>query len=60
MEQIEHLTGRSAPEEFIEELTDIASSFDDRIAVDVVRAYHFGPKFLVELEIVSLSNAISM
>jgi Co/Zn/Cd efflux system component len=51
-EQIEHLTGKSAPEEFIEELVDLANGFDERITVDTVRAYHFGPKFLVEIEIV--------
>lgn len=51
-EQIEHLTGKSAPEEFIEELVDLANGFDERIIVDTVRAYHFGPKFLVEIEIV--------
>jgi cation diffusion facilitator family transporter len=51
-EQIEHLTGKSAPEEFIQELSDLANAFDDRITVDTVRAYHFGPKFLVEIEIV--------
>jgi cation diffusion facilitator family transporter len=51
-EQIEHLTGKSAPEEFIEELIDLANGFDDRLKVDTVRAYHFGPKFLVEIEIV--------
>ena len=51
-EQIEHLTGKSAPEEFIQELCDLANAFDDRLTVDTVRAYHFGPKFLVEIEIV--------
>jgi cation diffusion facilitator family transporter len=51
-DQIEQLTGKSAPEDFIEELMEIASSFDDRMEVDVCRAYHFGPKFLVELEVV--------
>jgi len=51
-EQIEQLTGKSAPDEFIEELKDLASTFDSRMIVDVVRAYHFGPKFLVELEVV--------
>jgi divalent metal cation (Fe/Co/Zn/Cd) transporter len=51
-EQIEHLTGKSAPEEFIEELIELANSFDERLIVDTVRAYHFGPKFLVEIEIV--------
>ena len=42
-EQIEHLTGKAAPEEFLEELRDIASSFDDRMHLDICRAYHFGP-----------------
>lgn len=51
-EQIEQLTGKCAPDEFIEELRDLASNFDDRMLVDVCRAYHFGPKFLVELEVV--------
>lgn len=51
-EQIEHLTGKVAPEEFIEELVELASNLDHRIEVDHVRAYHFGPKFLVELEVV--------
>jgi len=51
-EQIEHLTGKAAPEEFIEELMEIAKTFDGRMEVDCLRAYHFGPKFLVELEMV--------
>jgi len=51
-EQIEQLTGKSAPDEFIDELYELASTFDRRMIVDVVRAYHFGPKFLVELEVV--------
>jgi cation diffusion facilitator family transporter len=51
-EQIEQLTGKCAPQDFIEELHDIAANFDGRMQVDVCRAYHFGPKFLVELEVV--------
>jgi cation diffusion facilitator family transporter len=51
-EQIEHLTGKVAPEEFIEDIVNMANAFDDRLEVDHVRAYHFGPKFLVELEVV--------
>ena len=51
-EQIEHLTGKVAPEEFIEELMEVADNFDERMKVDTCRAYHFGPKFLVELEVV--------
>jgi len=51
-EQIEHLTGKSAPTEFIEELMELAGNFDGRMVVDTCRAYHFGPKFLVEVEVV--------
>ncbi len=51
-EQIEQLTGKAAPKDFVEELREIASNYDPRVVVDVCRAYHFGPKFLVELEIV--------
>eukprot|EP00591_Stephanopyxis_turris_P001045 CAMPEP_0195519772 /NCGR_PEP_ID=MMETSP0794_2-20130614/15443_1 /TAXON_ID=515487 /ORGANISM="Stephanopyxis turris, Strain CCMP 815" /LENGTH=350 /DNA_ID=CAMNT_0040648981 /DNA_START=234 /DNA_END=1286 /DNA_ORIENTATION=+ len=51
-EQIEHLTGKKAPDDFIEELYEIAANHDNRMIVDVCRAYHFGPKFLVELEVV--------
>jgi cation diffusion facilitator family transporter len=51
-EQIEQLTGKSAPTEFIDELLELAEHFDGRLMVDTCRAYHFGPKFLVELEVV--------
>ncbi len=51
-EQIEQLTGKSAPTEFIDELLELAEHFDGRLVVDTCRAYHFGPKFLVEVEVV--------
>mmetsp|Transcript_32549 Transcript_32549/g.49066 ORF Transcript_32549/g.49066 Transcript_32549/m.49066 type:complete len:395 (+) Transcript_32549:20-1204(+) len=52
-EQVEQLTGKAAPKDFIAELYEIANNFDNRIlVVDVCRAYHFGPKFLVEIEVV--------
>ena len=52
-EQIEHLTGKAAPADFIEELREIAENFDERIIeVDHLRVYHFGPKYLVEIEMV--------
>lgn len=31
---------------------ELAEHFDGRMVVDTCRAYHFGPKFLVELEVV--------
>jgi cation diffusion facilitator family transporter len=51
-EQIEQLTGKSAPDDFIDTLLELAEHFDERMLVDTCRAYHFGPKFLVELEVV--------
>jgi cation diffusion facilitator family transporter len=51
-EQIQHLTGKAAPNDFIEELKEMANMFDERVEVDTVRAYHFGPKYLVELEVI--------
>ena len=47
-EQIEHLTGKAAPQEFLDELHEIASGFDERMVVDCLRAYHFGPKYVSE------------
>jgi cation diffusion facilitator family transporter len=55
-EQIEQLTGKIAPAEFIEELLQVAENFDEGMIVDTIRAYHFGPKFLVELEVVLPRN----
>ena len=51
-EQIEQLTGKSAPQDFVMELKELAENFSPHMVVDVCRAYHFGPKFLVELEVV--------
>ena len=48
-EQIEHLTGKAAPTELIDELMELANYHDGEMVVDTCRAYHFGPKFLVEL-----------
>lgn len=48
-EKMDELVGISAPVSFIVELRDLASLYDDRIRVDAITAYHFGPKFLVEL-----------
>jgi len=57
-EQIEQLTGKSAPKEFIDDLYELADHFDERMQVDTIRAYHFGPKFLVELEVVMPQNTL--
>ncbi len=50
--QIEQLTGRTAPKDFVEEIRGLVSKYDPHVIVDACRAYHFGPKFLVEIDIV--------
>jgi hypothetical protein len=51
-DQIEQLTGKSAPEDFIEELMEIASSFDDPHGGRRVPRISLWSNFLVELEVV--------
>jgi cation diffusion facilitator family transporter len=52
-EHISMLAGRSAPQEFLRELTHIAYNHSPLIThIDTVRAYYFGTKFLVEVDIV--------
>mmetsp|Transcript_49454 Transcript_49454/g.127630 ORF Transcript_49454/g.127630 Transcript_49454/m.127630 type:complete len:346 (-) Transcript_49454:92-1129(-) len=51
-EQINMLVGREAHPEFLSTVREIAEKHHPDAAVDVVRAYHFGPKFLVEIELV--------
>lgn len=42
--QVDKLVGRAAPEEFIRELEMLASTHHDELEIDVIRAYHFGPR----------------
>lgn len=60
-EQITHLSGIAAPSDFVQEIcTKVEQSYqknDDNtntstFDIDWCRAYHFGPKYLVEMEIV--------
>jgi cation diffusion facilitator family transporter len=52
-EQMHLLSGRGAPPLLLQQLTYIASHHDKRIKfVDTVRAFHFGPSYLVEVDIV--------
>ncbi|KAK9861934.1 hypothetical protein WJX84_004692 [Apatococcus fuscideae] len=50
--QVDKLVGRAAPEEFVGELEMLASTHHDELEIDVIRAYHFGPRFIVEMEVV--------
>ena len=52
MEQLEMIIGKSADPAFLDIVREMAETHDPAASLDVVRAYHFGPKFLVELEIV--------
>lgn len=50
--QIDKIIGLGAPPEFVEKLEEIANSHDEELELDVVRAYHFGMKYFVELDVV--------
>ena len=45
--QVDKILGKTAPPDFIEQLRDLALKHHDLISVDVIRAYHFGQRFLV-------------
>ena len=52
-EQIKMLTGHTARPDFLRKLTWIALCHHDKIThIDTVRAFHFGNKYLVEVDIV--------
>mmetsp|Transcript_20443 Transcript_20443/g.54778 ORF Transcript_20443/g.54778 Transcript_20443/m.54778 type:complete len:374 (-) Transcript_20443:112-1233(-) len=57
-EQIEMVVGKTASSEFLAEVREIADTFDPTVNCDIVRAYHFGPKFLIEIELVMDRNTI--
>jgi len=46
------MVGKSASDEFVDELVTLAKRSDTRIAVDRTIAYAFGAKFAVEMDIV--------
>jgi|EP00927_Polykrikos_kofoidii_P016210 cation diffusion facilitator family transporter len=51
-EQVNMLVGKVADPDFLSKVEDIARSHDSNAELDTVRAYHFGPKLLVEIELV--------
>lgn len=51
-EQVKKIVGHTAPPEFIRQVEDIARKHDPRLSVDCTRAYHFGARYNVEMEIV--------
>jgi cation diffusion facilitator family transporter len=51
-EQVMQLVGVTASAEFIDEVKELCRSHNAKLSLDIVRAYHFGSKYLVELEVV--------
>jgi divalent metal cation (Fe/Co/Zn/Cd) transporter len=51
-DQVRKIVGHTAPPHFIVKVEEIARLHDSRLAVDCTRAYHFGARYNVEMEIV--------
>ncbi|GAB9464051.1 hypothetical protein Gpo141_00001492 [Globisporangium polare] len=51
-DQVAQLVGVRASEEFMTEVKELASHHHPSMSLDITRAYHFGSKYLVELEVV--------
>lgn len=51
-EQVRKVVGHTAPDSFIATIHSMSKRHDDRLQVDCIRAYHFGARYNVELEIV--------
>lgn len=47
--KVDKIVGKGAPEDFIEKLEGVANSHHDQLVVDVIRAYFFGARFIVEV-----------
>mmetsp|Transcript_12236 Transcript_12236/g.38353 ORF Transcript_12236/g.38353 Transcript_12236/m.38353 type:complete len:453 (+) Transcript_12236:68-1426(+) len=52
MEQVNMLVGKQADPEFVATVQELAENHDPESTLACVRAYHFGPKLLVEIELV--------
>ena len=55
-EQANMLVGRAANDQFLTEVRKVGDVHHAELKVDIIRAYHFGPKYLVELEVVLPSS----
>jgi cation diffusion facilitator family transporter len=51
-EQADLLVGKAADPAFLDLIREIAETHDPSVQLDTIRAYHFGPKFLVEIELI--------
>lgn len=54
--QIDKIVGKGAPDDFLEYIQNICATHAGGTQVDALRAYHFGAKYMVELEILHPEN----
>lgn len=47
--QVDKIVGKGAPEDFVQKLEGVANSHHDQLVVDVIRAYFFGARYIVEV-----------
>jgi cation diffusion facilitator family transporter len=57
-EQADQLVGRAANPAFLKQVQEMSDAHHESMRVDVVRAYHFGPRYLVEIEVVMPKNSL--
>lgn len=50
--QVDKMIGMGAPEDFVQNLEQLANTHHDELSLDRIRAYHFGQRFIVEMEVV--------
>ena len=50
--QVDKMIGKGAPEDFIHNLEQLASTHHADMSLDHIRAYYFGQRFIVEMEVV--------
>lgn len=46
------MIGKGAPEDFIQNLEKLASTHHTEMSLDHIRAYYFGQRFIVEMEVI--------
>jgi len=51
-EQVEMIVGKRADTDFLRKVMDLAKEHHSNMELDQLNAYHFGPKYLVEIEVV--------
>ena len=50
--QVDKMIGKGAPADFIQNLEELAKTHHADMALDNIRAYYFGQRFIVEMEVV--------